>query len=117
MLYGSATFDLDPFIKAIAIEIRSKTNAKKSDFFGTLAGFGLLLGLISGVLAAEMPAPHRSSQPSFTQFQRIDQPLANKVAVTLGGLGLMGLELWWFLFSKPKSQPVVDREGVKEITD
>jgi len=29
---------------------------KKATFFGTLAGFGFLLGVISGALAAEMPA-------------------------------------------------------------
>ncbi len=76
---------------------------KKATLFGTLAGCGFLLGAISGALAAEMPAAHNMPSQSSSQFQRIDQPIANKVAVTLGGLGLMGLELWWFLFSKPKS--------------
>ena len=90
---------------------------KKATFFGTLAGFGFLLGAISGALAAEMSAPHNmSSQSSSTQFQRIDQPLANKIAVTLGGLGLIGLELWWFLLSKPKSRRVEAREGIQEVT-
>ncbi|MDB9375942.1 hypothetical protein [Nodularia sphaerocarpa] len=32
--------------------------------------------------------------------EAIEQPLALKVGVTIGGLGLIGLELWWFLFSK-----------------
>ena len=90
---------------------------KKATFFGTLAGFGFLLGVISGVLAAEIPAAHdMSTQSPSTQFQRIDQPLATKVAVTMGGLGLIGLELWWFLFSKPKSQQVEAREGIQEVT-
>ncbi len=94
-----------------------KKALKKATFFGTLAGFGFLLGVISGALAAEMPAKHNMApQSSSTQFQRIDQPLANKVAVTLGGLGLIGLELWWFLFSKPKSQRVEAREGIQEVT-
>ncbi|MBW4517608.1 MAG: cupredoxin domain-containing protein [Timaviella obliquedivisa GSE-PSE-MK23-08B] len=90
---------------------------KKTTFFGTLAGLGFLLGAISRAVAAEMPAAHNMPpQSSSTQFQRIDQPLANKVAVTLGGLGLIGLELWWFLLSKPKSQQVEAREGVQEVT-
>jgi plastocyanin domain-containing protein len=91
---------------------------KKTTFLGTLAGFGFLLGAISGAIAAEIPAAHNMAPPSpspSTQFQRIDQPLSNKVAVTLGGLGLMGLELWWFLFSKPKSQRVEAREGIQEV--
>ena len=35
-----------------------------------------------------------------TQFQVIQQPLPIKVAVSLGGLGLIGLELWWFKYRK-----------------
>jgi plastocyanin domain-containing protein len=38
-----------------------------------------------------------------SQLQRIQQPLWLKGAVTVGGLGLIGLELWWFL-NKPKLQ-------------
>ncbi len=74
---------------------------KRATFFGTLAGLGFLLGATEGALAAEMPAEHTTEG---TQFRRIEQPLENKVAVTLGGLGLISLELWWFLLSKPKSQ-------------
>jgi plastocyanin domain-containing protein len=85
---------------------------KRTTFFGTLAGLGFLLGAISGVLAAEMPAEHTTER---TQFRRIEQPLGNKVAVTLGGLGLIGLELWWFLLSKPKSQKVEAHEGIQEV--
>ena len=90
---------------------------KRATFFGTLVGFGFLLGAISGALAAEMPAAHdMAPRSASTQFRRIDQPLANKVAVTLGGLGLMGLELWWFLLSKPKSQRVETQGGIQEVT-
>ena len=89
---------------------------KRTTFLGTLAGLGFLLGAISGAMvakqtafgiAAEMPAEPTTQN---TQFRRIEQPLGNKVAVTLGGLGLIGLELWWFLLSKPKSQKVATRE-------
>ncbi len=41
--------------------------------------------------------------PLATQFKQIDQPMLLKLAVTLGGAALIGLELWWFLGSKPKA--------------
>ncbi|HEY9637224.1 MAG TPA: cupredoxin domain-containing protein [Coleofasciculaceae cyanobacterium] len=87
---------------------------KKATFFGTLAGFGFLLGAISGAIAAEPHNEHSTAQS--TQFQRIEQPLGNKVAVTLGGLGLIGLELWWFLLSKPKSRQATTGGGIQEVT-
>ncbi|MCC5898332.1 MAG: hypothetical protein JJU32_10510 [Phormidium sp. BM_Day4_Bin.17] len=37
------------------------------------------------------------------QFEQIEQPLGVKVAVTLGGLALMGWELWWFLGQREPS--------------
>jgi plastocyanin domain-containing protein len=90
------------------------TMFKKVTFFGTLAGFGFLLGVISGTIAAEMPTEH--STPKTTQFQRIEQPLINKISVSLGGLGLIGLELWWFLLSKPKSQKAeLAGGGIQEV--
>jgi plastocyanin domain-containing protein len=66
----------------------------------SIAIWGFLLGTVG-----EAPAqkPHETHQPQTTQFQPIEQPLVNKVAVTATGLGLIGLELWWFLLSKPKS--------------
>lgn len=33
------------------------------------------------------------------EFRQIEQPIATKAAITLAGIGLMGLELWWFLLS------------------
>lgn len=85
---------------------------KRATFLGTLAGLGFLLGAISGALAAEMPE-HTTEQ---TQFRRIEQPLGNKVAVTLGGLALIGLDLWWFLLSKPQSQKIEALEGIQDVT-
>ena len=67
---------------------------KRTTIYGTLVGCGFFIGAISGALAAEMLAEQTREH---TQFRRIEQPLGNKVAVTLGGLGLMSLELWWFL--------------------
>lgn len=87
----------------------------KVTFFSMLAGFGFLIGVISGAIASERPAQHTTSKT--TQFQRIEQPLSNKLAVTIGGVGLIGLELWWFLFSKSKSHKVVTAsEGIQEVT-
>ena len=60
--------------------------------WASLTAFGLSIGT-----ASAMPT-HSSGETS--QFKAIDQPLALKVGVTIGGLGLIGLELWWFLFSK-----------------
>lgn len=84
---------------------------KRATFFGALAGLGFLLSPIPEALAAEMPTTHTTDG---TQFRRIEQPLGNKVAVTLGGLGLISLELWWFLLSKPKSQKVEANKCVSE---
>jgi plastocyanin domain-containing protein len=84
---------------------------KKVTFWGTLAGFGFLLGAISGVIAAEIDAPQTA-----TQFQPIAQPIENRIGVTLSGLGLIGAELWWFLLSKPKSRKASTQGGVQEVT-
>lgn len=91
---------------------------RKATFFGTLAGLGFLLGAISGALAAEtnMNNMNEHAAPQPNQFQRIEQPLGNKIAVTVGGIGLIGLELWWFLLSKPKSRQAVAKAGIQEVT-
>ncbi len=90
----------------------------KATFFGTLAGLGFLLGAISGAIAADtnMNTMNKHSVPQPDQFQRVEQPLGNKIAVTAGGLGLIGLELWWFLLSKPKSRQASTNGGIQEVT-
>lgn len=91
---------------------------KKTTFYGTLVGLGFLLGSISGVLATEMSTKNMTESHSTEslQFRPIEQPPGNKIVVTLGGVGLIGLELWWFLLSKSKSQNVEAREGIQEVT-
>lgn len=84
---------------------------KKAPFWGTLAGCVFFLGALSDVIAAETNVPQ-----SATQFQPIAQPIQNKVAVTLGGLGLIAAELWWFLLRKPKSRQARAQGGVQEVT-
>lgn len=89
-------------------------------FWGTCAAFGFLLGSLSGAIAAETPNHTMDSMPATTprsgQFQRIDQPLSNKIIVTVGGLGLIGLELWWFLLNRPKSRQATSQGGIQEVT-
>ena len=90
---------------------------KQATFWGTLAGLGFLLGAISGAIAIETPMDTMNDPASPAKsFQRLDQPLVNKIAVTLGGVGLIGLDLWWFLLSKPKSRPAIAEQGIQEIT-
>ncbi len=83
-----------------------------SKILGSLAGLGLLLGISTNVALAEMP----TASSNETQFHSIEQPLGLKAGVTVGGIVLIGLELWWFLLSKPQSQQAKASEGVQEIT-
>ena len=76
----------------------------KNKIFGNLVGLGFLLGVSSGVAVAQMPVEMpTSSAEHTTRFRRIEQPLGLKVGVTIGGVAVIGLELWWFLFSKTKA--------------
>jgi plastocyanin domain-containing protein len=87
----------------------------KTALIGSIASLGIVLGIASGEASAQ--TSHETHPQTANQFQRIDQPLGNKVAVTLGGLGLIGLEIWWFLLSKPKSQKAVATDGnIQEVT-
>lgn len=83
----------------------------------SLASLGLLLALTNGV-PAQMTHDEMMAEPSqkVNEFQRIEQPLWSKAAVTATGLSLVGLELWWFLLSKPKSRKATTLGGVQEIT-
>ncbi|KZL49002.1 MULTISPECIES: hypothetical protein [Cyanophyceae] len=64
------------------------------------------LGLSVGTASASIPT---ASSEETSQFQAIEQPLGLKVGVTMGGIALIGLELWWFLFSK-SSAPTNGKE-------
>ena len=70
----------------------------KTKIYGSLAGLGFFLALTPNIVLAkdievEMPA---SAVEQTSQFQKIEQPLSLKLAVAVGGLGLIGAELWWF---------------------
>lgn len=89
----------------------------KTKFYGSLAGLGFLLFLTPNIalaqkdLEVEMPA----SAGEQTSFQKIEQPLSLKLAVALGGLGLIGAELWWFMLSKTKSQKAQSEQGIQSV--
>ncbi len=58
---------------------------------------------------AEAPMPTN-------QFRRIEQPFELKLGITLGGVALIGLELWWFLLSKTQAQQATANQGIQELT-
>lgn len=89
----------------------------KKTIFGSLVELGFLLLLSSGVAVAQMPheMPLSKSEQT-TGFRRIEQPLGLKVGVTVSGLALIGLELWWFLFSKTKAAQALASQGIQELT-
>ena len=89
----------------------------KSKIYGSLLGLGFFLALIPNVtLAQEMEVEMPASEGEQTsQFQKIEQPISLKLAVALGGLGLIGAELWWFMFSKTKSQKAQVKQGIQEV--
>jgi plastocyanin domain-containing protein len=95
----------------------------KTAIIGSIASLGFLFGISSSNALAQtahenMAPTEQTGQPieQTGEFQRIEQPLWIKGAVTVGGLGLIGLELWWFLLSKPKSRQATTRAGVQEVT-
>jgi plastocyanin domain-containing protein len=62
------------------------------------------LGILGGVAVNPAMAKLSEDQSQKTsQFSKIEQPLLLKVGVTLGGVVLIGAELWWFLLSKHQS--------------
>jgi hypothetical protein len=82
---------------------------KQAILWKRLVGFGFLLVLssilIPGSIAIDKHTESaHNSHSKTTNFQPIEQPLANKITVTLGGVGLISLELWWFLLSKSKTK-------------
>ncbi len=73
----------------------------KKYIIGTLVSLSFLINA-SSLASTQMPE-------KTNQFRRIEQPIGLKIGVMLGGLALIGGELWWFVFSKPKSpQAVLD---------
>lgn len=90
----------------------------KTTLIGAIAGLGLLWGSATGAAAQMLHNMNEmeSSRIQATEFRAIEQPLRNKLIVTLAGLGLIGLELWWFLLSKPKSRQAPMQAGIQAVT-
>ncbi len=65
----------------------------------TIMGLGLFLVITTNSVLAKKVI---ETEP-IKQFQKIEQPLGLKLMVLTAGLGLIGAELWWFIFSKTKS--------------
>ena len=72
----------------------------KIEILASLIGLGFFLALTPNITLAEMSV---SEGEQTSQFQKIEQPIGLKLAMALGGLGLIGAELWWFILSKAKS--------------
>ena len=85
-------------------------------FYGSLLGLGFFLAITpnSALAEKEVEMPVSAGEQT-SKFQKIEQPLSLKLAVAVGGLGLIGAELWWFMFSKTKSQKARVERGIQEI--
>jgi plastocyanin domain-containing protein len=88
----------------------------KTPLMSTIASIVFLLGMPVDRAIAQMrhEGMHSTTADQTGQFQQLEQPLWIKAALTAGGLGLIGLELWWFMLSKPKSHQATAKEGVLE---
>jgi len=90
----------------------------QTKIFSILTGLGFFLALTTSSalaqqeLAIKMPT---SAVEQTSQFKKIEQPLGLKLLVALGGLGLIGAELWWFMFSKTQPQKAQIKEGIQEV--
>ncbi|NER83884.1 MAG: cupredoxin domain-containing protein [Leptolyngbya sp. SIO1D8] len=82
----------------------------------TLSSLATLSLLIAMSIASPAQMTHDVAAESDSGFRRIEQPLWTKALVTTGGLGLIGLQLWWFLFSQPKTGKARNQNGVQEVT-
>ncbi len=77
----------------------NKITMKKHQAIAILVSISLFFSIVSSVSSEEM-SKHNSSPE---RFQPIEQPIVLKMAIAVGGLSLMAVQLWWFLGGKPKS--------------
>jgi plastocyanin domain-containing protein len=73
--------------------------------------------ILVGAIVSIFPMGKSDMQDSSTNrsFQPIEQPVPVKVAVLLGGLTLVGAELWWFLGRKQQQQQASQSHGIQEV--
>jgi plastocyanin domain-containing protein len=73
----------------------------------------ILIGTIISISPmGESNMPHSLTAKS---FRKIEQPLPIRIGVVLGGLTLVGAELWWFLGRKQQQQQATQTNGVQEV--
>ena len=84
---------------------------KKTKIWSIFITLGLLLGIPQMAVAQKSEIESESTK----KFRPIEQPLPLKIGVTLGGLTLIGVELWWFVFSQTKAQQARTARGIQEI--
>ncbi len=81
-----------------------------------LSYYLLAFGLLLAVPASAIASPHMNDNRSQSDpFRPLEQPLSLKVGVTLGGLALIGAELWWFMGKKAKVQQARITQGLQEL--
>ena len=94
-----------------------KSNVSTNNLINQWMRRSLFVSLLSAslLLGNSRAANAQISQPDTGGFSRIEQPVSRKVGVAAAGFGLIGLELWWFLFSKNKAQSAQISEGIQVI--
>lgn len=89
----------------------------KKAILSTIASLGFFFALVSGEAVAQTTSEIPTTEKSqMTTFRTIEQPLWVKGTVTTVGLALIGLEIWWFVFSKAKPQKAKAYDGIQEVT-
>lgn len=73
----------------------------RSALIAIALGLGLALGT---ALDDPTVAQAKILEGDRTKFKKIEQPLPLKIGIAATGAGLIGLELWWFLYRNPKAE-------------
>ena len=78
----------------------------------------LLLSSLTGIiLGLTTMLPVTASETKSNQgFEKLEQPLIVKLLVSASGVGLIGLELWWFLLSEKTAKKADIKEDTQEVT-
>jgi plastocyanin domain-containing protein len=72
----------------------------------------LVSSIVSIFPMGESNMPHA---PTDKSFRKIEQPLPIRIGVVLGGLTLVGAEMWWFLGRKQQQQQAIQSNGLQEV--
>jgi plastocyanin domain-containing protein len=78
-----------------------------------------LVAFAMGAMLSILPMGMGESQIQHSSpnrsFRQIEQPLPIKVGVILGGMTLIGAELWWFLGRKQQQQQATQSNGMQSV--